>query len=209
MAFNVLAALATGGLGVSGLELACGLPYPTPGPPVCRGASAADAAARVATETDTAMAVAAATAAAVAAAADATARRALVRARPWALRLGTPREGVVGGGTHVAGSTGHSAVAAACPGGAPARAMRTVASSSATACCAACVSVLSSLALSPPPPTVLLPMPETLLPAAGLVAPRGRPARRSMSSVTAGSQSHISPANVPQSRLLRWGRERW
>ena len=39
MAFNVLAALATGGLGVSGLERACGLPYPTPGPPVCRGAA--------------------------------------------------------------------------------------------------------------------------------------------------------------------------
>ena len=38
-AFNVLAALATGGLGVSGLEPACGLPYPTPGPPVCRGAA--------------------------------------------------------------------------------------------------------------------------------------------------------------------------
>ena len=31
--FNVLAALATGGLGVSGLEPACGLPYPTPAPP--------------------------------------------------------------------------------------------------------------------------------------------------------------------------------
>ena len=30
---NVLAALATGGLGVSGLEPACGLPYPTPAPP--------------------------------------------------------------------------------------------------------------------------------------------------------------------------------
>ena len=29
-AFNVLAALAMGGLGVSGLEPACGLPYPTP-----------------------------------------------------------------------------------------------------------------------------------------------------------------------------------
>ena len=28
-----------GGLGVSGLEPACGLPYPTPGPPVCRGAA--------------------------------------------------------------------------------------------------------------------------------------------------------------------------
>ena len=39
MAFNVPAALATGGLGVSGLEPACGLPYPTPGPPVCRGAA--------------------------------------------------------------------------------------------------------------------------------------------------------------------------
>ena len=38
-AFNVLAALATGGLGVSGLEPACGLPYPTPAPPVCRGAA--------------------------------------------------------------------------------------------------------------------------------------------------------------------------
>ena len=35
MAIYVLAALATGGLGVSGLEPACGLPYPTPGPPVC------------------------------------------------------------------------------------------------------------------------------------------------------------------------------
>ena len=35
MAFNILAALATGGLGVSGLEPACGLPYPSPGPPVC------------------------------------------------------------------------------------------------------------------------------------------------------------------------------
>ena len=32
MAFNVLAALATGGLGDSGLEPACGLPYPSPGP---------------------------------------------------------------------------------------------------------------------------------------------------------------------------------
>ena len=39
MAINVLAALATGGLGVSGLEPACSLPYPTPGPPVCRGAA--------------------------------------------------------------------------------------------------------------------------------------------------------------------------
>ena len=39
-AFNVLAALATGGLGVSGLEPASGLPYPIPGPPVCRGATA-------------------------------------------------------------------------------------------------------------------------------------------------------------------------
>ena len=39
MAFNVLAALATGGLGASGLEPACGLPYPTFGPPVCRGAA--------------------------------------------------------------------------------------------------------------------------------------------------------------------------
>ena len=35
MAIYVLAALATGGLGVSGLEPACGLPYPTLGPPVC------------------------------------------------------------------------------------------------------------------------------------------------------------------------------
>ena len=35
MAIYVLAALATGGLGVSGLEPACGLPYPTPGLPVC------------------------------------------------------------------------------------------------------------------------------------------------------------------------------
>ena len=39
MAFNVLAALTTGGLGVSGLEPARSLPYPTPGPPVCRGAA--------------------------------------------------------------------------------------------------------------------------------------------------------------------------
>ena len=31
--------LATGGLGVTGVEPACGLPYPTPGPPVCRGAA--------------------------------------------------------------------------------------------------------------------------------------------------------------------------
>ena len=38
-AFTVLAALATGGLGVSGLEPACGPPYATPGPPVCRGAA--------------------------------------------------------------------------------------------------------------------------------------------------------------------------
>ena len=39
MAIYVLAALATGGLGVSGLEPTCGLPYPSPGPPVCRGAA--------------------------------------------------------------------------------------------------------------------------------------------------------------------------
>ena len=168
-------------------------------------ASAADAAARVVS--DTAMAAAAATAAAVAAAVGATAQRAPARARPLALRPGSPREGVVGGGTHVAGSSGHSAVAAACPGQAPARAMRTIASSSAAACCTACVSLLSSLVSSPLPPTVLPPMSETLLPAAGLVAPRGRPARRSMSFVTAGSQSHISPANVPQLWQLRWGRE--
>ena len=37
--FNALAALATGGLGVGGLEPACGLPYPTPGRLVCRGAA--------------------------------------------------------------------------------------------------------------------------------------------------------------------------
>ena len=36
--YDVLAALATGGLGVSGLEPACGLPYPTLGPPVRGGA---------------------------------------------------------------------------------------------------------------------------------------------------------------------------
>ena len=30
--FNVPATLATGGLGITGLELACGLPYPTPAP---------------------------------------------------------------------------------------------------------------------------------------------------------------------------------
>ena len=35
-AFNVLAALVMGGLGVSESEPACGLPYPTPGPLVCR-----------------------------------------------------------------------------------------------------------------------------------------------------------------------------
>ena len=38
-AFNVLAALATGWPGVSGLEPTCGLPYLTPGPPVCCGAA--------------------------------------------------------------------------------------------------------------------------------------------------------------------------
>ena len=38
-AFNVLAALATGGLGVSGLEPDCGLPYPTSSPSVCRCAA--------------------------------------------------------------------------------------------------------------------------------------------------------------------------
>ena len=42
MAFNVLAALATGGLGVSGLEPACGLPYPTLGPLVCVAAQRKD-----------------------------------------------------------------------------------------------------------------------------------------------------------------------
>ena len=93
----------------------------------------------------------------------------------------------MGGGTHVAGSSGHSAVAAACPGGAQARAIRTVASLSATACCTACVSLLSFVASSSPSPTVLLPLSETLLPATGLVAPRGRPAGRSMLSVTAGN----------------------
>ena len=80
-----------------------------------RAASAADAVARVVSETDTAFVAAAATTAVAAAAVDAatndaTARRALVRARPWALRPGSPREGIVGGGTHVAGSSGHCAV---------------------------------------------------------------------------------------------------
>ena len=66
-----------------------------------RAASAADAAAHVVSETDTAMVVAATTAAVVAAAVDAaandaTAQRTLARERPWALRPGSPREGVVG-----------------------------------------------------------------------------------------------------------------
>ena len=38
-AFNVLAALATGGLGVSGLEAACGLPYPAATHRGARGAT--------------------------------------------------------------------------------------------------------------------------------------------------------------------------
>ena len=86
--------------------------------------------------------------------------RALPLARPRGVRPGSTGGGAVGGGALVDGrSAGHSVAA------------------SSTCMIIACISMRSLFPSLSPLPTVVLPMSETLLSAAGLVARRGRPAR--------------------------------